>query len=393
MKRYEPLDLVEAAFVGHGSVDVYATLFFDGRIDVGKLADAVTRVGTLVPETLSRIDVSRMRYIPVASPDVVSEIDEPVGVGVKWDPETDTQVKIVVGHGGGGDSMRVGVTHIIVDGIGLIQYVSLLAAAYNGNLPRLRNVRSIDSIVRRSKVGEPTEGEKLAATLGDQSIVLPHEGKQRILRRVTIPAETMAALHDRARAQGVKLNDVFIAGCVRVVSRIRDLPVVLMPCPTNLRQFGDVGPLSVANMSGMYKSSYPVDPGDSFSKTVELVHREIAEMQARNRAMDGFAAFFRICRWVPLRFLTSMARNSFSIPAIVYSNCGALDPVRFGDAQTVDYFINGQYRPNYQLELTISSYQGVTSFIHSLRGDEEGADAGEAVMHQIVAECESWLTE
>ena len=389
----EPLDLVEAAFIELGSVGIYATMFFDGRVDVDRLAGAVTRIASIVPETLCRFDVKHMRYLPVTSPNVVSEIPEPVGIGFKWDPETDTQVKIQVGHGPDADSMIVGMTHVVVDGIGLIQYISLLADVYNGKLPDVHNVRSIDSILRGQKIGEPTEGEKATATLGDQSIVLPHEGMERSLRRVVIPADTMESIHDRARASGVTLNDVFIAACVRVVSRIRDLPVVMMPCPVNLRQFGDVGPLSVANMSGMYKTSFPVDPGDSFSTTVDLVHREIAEMQARKRCLDGLARFSWICRWVPLRILKSIARGSFSIPAIIYSNCGAVDTIRFGTTSAQTFFVNSQYRPNYQLALTITSYQGVTSFVHSLRGDEEAADAGEAVMNQIVAECESWLTE
>jgi len=393
MSKYEPLDLVEAAFIGRGSVGVYATMFFDGRIDVDKLSDAVIRVGSLVPETLCSIDVGHMRYIPVALPDVVSEIPEPVSVGFKWDPETDTQVKILVGHGADADSMIIGLTHVVVDGIGLRQYASLLADAYNGSLPRLRNVRSISSILKGKKVGEPTDGEKTAATLGDQSFLLPHEGEQRFLRRVTVPAETMSSIHERARSQGVTLNDVFIAACVRVVSRRLDLPVVRMPCPVNLRQFGNVGPLSVANMSGILQASFPVGRGDSFSDTVGMVHRELAEMQARNRCLDGLARFSSICRWVPLRLLKTIARGSFSIPAIIYSNCGALDPLSFGDTSAVSYFINSQYRPNYQVALTVTSYQGSTTFVHSLRGDEEGANAGEAVMNQIVDECESWLTE
>ena len=390
MSKYEPLDLVEAAFIERGSVGIYATMSFDGRIDVGRLSDAVIRVGSLVPETLCSIDVGHMRYIPVALPDVVSEIPEPVSVGFKWDPQTDTQVKILVGHGTDADSMIVGMTHVVVDGIGMRQYVSLLADAYNGTLPRLRNVRSISSILKGKKVGEPTEGEKVAATLGDQSFLLPHEGKDRFLRRVTIPAEVMGSVHDKARSQGVTLNDVFIAACARVVSRRLDLPVVRMPCPVNLRQFGDVGPLSVANMSGILQASFPVDREDSFSDTVGVVHRELAEMQARNRGLAGLARFSSICRWVPLRLLKSIARGSFSIPAIIFSNCGTLEVLTFGDTTVESYFINGQYRPNYQLALTVSSYRGATTFVHSLRGDEEGADAGEVVMNQIVGECESW---
>ena len=391
--KCEPLDLVEAAFIEHGSVGLYATIVLDGRIDVDRLSRAVAGIGTIVPQTLCSVDTARMRFVPVLRPDVVMEIPEPVGVGFKWDPETETQVKILVGHGAYADSMIVGMTHVVADGIGLGQYVALLAQAYNGNLPDVPNVRSLDPILRGKKVGKPTQWEKTAATLGDQSIVLPHEGMERSLRRITIDAETMDAIHAAAREKGVTLNDVFIASCVRVVSRIRDLPVVMMPCPVNLRQFGDVGPLSVANMSGMYRTSFPVDPSDSFSTTVESVHREIAEMRVRNRSMAGLAAFSRMCRWVPLKILTSISMNSFTIPAIIYTNCGALAPLAFGQSHAVTYFTNAQYRPNYQVALTITSYQGETSFVHALRGDGEGADAGEDVMNQIVAECESLLTE
>ena len=393
MKKCEPLDLVEASFIGLGSVGLYATMFFDGRIDAERLADAAIRVGSIVPETLCRVDVKHMRYRPASSLDIVSEISEPVGVGFRWDPKTETQVKILVGHGEYADSMIIGLTHVVVDGIGLIQYVSLLADAYNGVLPNVHNVRSLAPILKGKTVGEPTEGEKLAAALGDQSILLPHVGMERSLRRVVIPADTMSAIHDAARGKGVTLNDVFIAACVRVVSRLRDWPVVIMPCPVDLRKFGDVGPLSVANMSGMYRSSYRVDPGDSFSRTVDLVHREISEMAARNRSMDGLATFCSLCRWVPLKILALISLKSFSVPPIIYSNWGTLAPLSFGQSHAVTYFTNAPYRPNYQISLTISSYDGATSFVHALRGDEEAADAGEDVLRQIAAECELLLTE
>jgi len=391
MGKYEPLDLVEAAFIGHGSVGIYATVIFDGRIDVDRLADAVLRVGPVVPETLCRIDVRRMRFLPIPAPDIVSEIPRHVETGFDWDPTTDTQVKILVGHGPVSDSMVVGMTHVVTDGIGLEQYVSLLEKAYNGNLTILNNVRSIDSILATVRIGEPTRGELAAVKLSAQSLGLPDAGNERICRRVTIPAGTMDSIHDKARKHGVTLNDVFMTACVRVVSRILHLPFILLPCPVDLRPFGDVGPLTVANLSGLYMSSYAVGQRDSFSETMGSVHREIAELRARNRSMAAMAKFIPLCRMAPVWLARWMVRQDMMIPAIVYSNFGSLEPLQFGGTRAAAYYVTGGYRKNSQLGLSVSSYKGATSFVHSLIGDEEGADAAEAVIRQIVQECESWL--
>ena len=392
MVKYEPLDLVEAAFIGHGSVGIFATMILDGRIDVDRLADSVARVGSLVPETLCRLDAHHMRFQPISSVDVISEVPRLAEAGFTWDPTTDTQVKLVVGHGDDADSIVLGMTHVVTDGIGMEQYVSLLAEAYNGNLPTLRNVRSIDSLLTQLKIGEPTQGELLAESLGEQFLGLPSTGDERICRCVVIPVETMNAIHDKARDKGVTLNDVFVAACVRVVARTLRTSGVCLPCPVDMRKLGDVGVLTVANMSGIYNTAFTVEQGDSFSVTVESVRREMVELHRRNRSMADIAKFAPICRASPVRVAEWMVRrNVHMIPAIVYSNFGVLEPLQFGESRAVTYFVTGGYRKNHQIGLNISTYMGATSFVHSLIGDEEGADAAEAVIREIVQECESWL--
>jgi len=392
MVKYEPLDLVEAAFIGHGSVGIFATMILDGRIDVERLADSVARLGALIPETLCCLDAHHMRFKPISSSNVISEVPSLAEAGFIWDPTTDTQVKLVVGHGADTDSVVLGMTHVVTDGIGMEQYVSLLAEAYNGSLSSLHNVRSIDSMLGKVKIGGPTQGEILAEKLGEQFLGLPSSGDERICRCVIIPAETMTGIHTKAKSHAVTLNDVFLAACVRVVARSLHTSAVCLPCPVDLRKLGDMGPLTVANMSGIYNTSFAIGEGESFSTTVESVHREMAELQERNRSMADITKFAPICRASPVRFAEWIVRrNVHMIPAIIYSNFGVLEPLQFGESRAVTYFVTGGYRRNHQIGLNISTYMGSTSFVHSLIGDEEGADAAEAVIRDIVQECVSWL--
>jgi len=395
MSRYEPMDLVETAYMGRVRITIFTHVFLNGRIDAARLEDAVTQVGSIVPETLCRIDVSHMRYVPIppSARTILQEVQGEVQTGPVWDPKTDTQVKILVGHGKDADSIIVGMSHVLSDGIGLEQYVYLLAAAYNGNLPKVRNFRSLDPILKGIHVGDPTDGEKTAAQIGDQPFSFPSSGNEPFCRCVTIPAPTMALLHDKSREMGVHLNDVFVAACVRVAARILQVPVVRLPCPVDYRRFGDVGPLSVANMSGLYLSSFPVGPGDSFSTTTQLVNREIAELRARNRCFSTTVPFMSLAKVLPKSVLRWLSVKSYVKPAITYSNFGVIKPLSFGEAQAVSAFMTGVYRPKPQCSLSVSSYQGATSFVSTLLGDNAYADACENVIRQIVQECESWLEE
>jgi len=390
MAKYEPLDLVEAAFIGRGPMGIFATMILDGHIDVDRLSEAVTRVGSVVPETLCRLDDHHMRFLPVPSPDVIREVTGLVEAGFEWDPTSDTQVKILVGHGFDTDSIVLGMTHMVTDGIGMVQYMSLLADAYNGNLPDLHNQRSINVMLRDVKVGEPTQAELAAEKLAPQSFGLPDSGNEHLCRRFTIPPEVMDAIHAMAREHGVTLNDIFLAACVRVISRNLHARVIYMPCPVDMRKLDDVGSCTVANMSGLYMSSFTVEDGDSFSTTVQSVHREITELQERNRSLAAIAKFAPICRASPVWLAKWMVRRNMLIPAIVYTNFGVLEPLQFGECRAVTYYMTGAYRTNYQIGLNISTFMGTTSFVHTLIGDEEGAEAAEEIVHEILAECELW---
>lgn len=67
-----------------------------------------------------------------------------------WDLSTDTQLKIFISHGDDLDNMVLGMSHILADGRGFLQYLYLLSAFYNEEKidRRLRNHRDIKIVLK-----------------------------------------------------------------------------------------------------------------------------------------------------------------------------------------------------------------------------------------------------
>jgi len=415
MKRYQPMDLLQLTWAEYIPMGIFAYLTLNGRIDVDRLVKAVVKAAAYVPETLCSVS-PRMRYRPCdpEAKTVVDEVQGPFETGFPLDPHQGTQLKIRVVHNEDSDSLIVGMSHVVTDGRGLIQYISLLAAAYDDEITLgritqirsrtkekefqasereplpLRNSRAFEPIMKGMKIGKPTQLEKIVKKMPAQIFPLQSTGTQWFCRDVAISKETMDSLHDKVRRDGVTLNDVFLAGSARVINRILDVPIPVMPCPTDLRVLVDLGPLSIGNLSGMYTMGIPVTPGEPISATVETVHREMTEMRSRNRCCAPAPLFLGICHIFTTGFIKMMVTSAFKASPVPYSNFGIVRPLSFGNVDVVSCFLTGTYNTYPGYRLTVSSYHGVTHFVATLIGDEERANAIEDIIRQIVDECVSY---
>lgn len=392
-RGYEPLDLMILANEDHVPPFIYEYIFFDGRIDIDRLTHAVGQVAAIVPETLYRLDArhSRFKEAGFTSRNVVTETEQTLDCGFVWDLRHDTQVKIRVGHGPEKDSMIVAVNHILADGMGVLQYVSLLADAYSGALPKVSNNRSSASFLATASFGPQTEAEKRGADTGSMGLPLKSTGQDLFCRRVTLPASWMDELHSVAHAHSVTLNDVFFTACARVASRMLDLPAVALRCPVDLRPVVDPGPLSVANMTGLYKMNIDVRPDDPFGTTVEQVHQEMVRQKERRRYFFDFPTLAKLCRRFPVGLLRRMLKHSYLGRPVEYSNCGVQPTLGFSGVGVEHSFMTASHVAYPEFPFTVSSFGGTTTLATTLIGDQNRADAGEKVIQQVVADCESWL--
>jgi len=377
---------------------IYEHIYLDGRIDVDRLAEAVSQVAVIVPETLWRLDARHVRFKQAGFTvgDVVTEsqhLDCQSDCGFPWDLRGDTQVKIRVIHGPRTDSLVIGFSHVLADGMGVLEYVSLLADAYNGVLRPVRNERSADEIMASATFGPQTESEKRASEIA--SMGLPYEGggKEYHCYRVTLSVSTMDRIHSLARSQSATLNDVFFTACARVAARILDVDQIAMRCPVDLRPLVAPRALTVANLTSLYRMAIDVGKDDSFSTTLEQVHQEILLQRERRRYLFDFPTLAAIPAWYPMFLIKRAIRRDYLVRPVNYSNCGIQPHVDFAGVGVELSFMTGAYAAYPEFPVTVSSFNGTTTFAVTLMGDEERADAGEKTLGRIIKEMEDWVRD
>jgi len=394
-RGYEVLDLLVLAVEKQVPPYVYEYMSFDGRLDVDRLADAVDAVAAIVPESLWRLDSHHPRFKKAGftSRQAVTESWQAPQCGRTWDIRHDTQVKIEVVHGLDNDSMIFGISHVLSDGAGMLQYLALLADAYNGPLPRYHNNRSSKMVMAAADFGPATDGETRGKQIPPRNLPLPDGGQDHFCRHVTLPASTMKPLADLAKSHSATLNDVFLTACGRVAAQMLDMPAVSLQCPVNLRPYVNTGPVSIANMTGLYRVTMDVDPGDPFSTTLEQVHREIVLQRERGRHFYNMPALERPTKIYPAFVLRRWLGKSYSVRPVEYTNLGVLPPLTFSGVRTTSAYFTGAYGHYPEFPVSISGFAGTTTFATTLAGDERRADAGETVMRRIIQEFEDWLAQ
>jgi NRPS condensation-like uncharacterized protein len=323
----------------------------------------------------------------------VTEIDGRISVGPQWDPAHDGQVRILVGHGSTHDSVVIGIGHVLSDGHGLLQYLSLLQAAYGGDHLSGHNVRDIGPLLANLRVRARTAAERIGRRLPRLQLDVAGDGSARSCRTVVLPDTVMKPLHEKARRHGVSLNDAFLAAYARVVCSLLGVKTVSLPCPADLRRFGDIGPMSIANLTGMFRVTVSVGSRDSFTDTAKQVHGEMRELRARNRCFAGVANLRRVSRVTPPGLTAAIIRRTYTIMAISYTNLGMMDraKTRFADTPVISAFLTGTYRMTPEFQLSVSSFGDTTTFACTLVGDERRAQAGEQVLRLVAEECSGWL--
>ncbi|MCL2470438.1 MAG: hypothetical protein FWF25_01665 [Propionibacteriaceae bacterium] len=397
MFAFETLDVVMGNAPDDIQAVIYAHLSFDHRIDVPRLVGALDRITTIIPEILCRADVRRHRFVrlPLESRNLVSESTGPLDVGPHFDPRTEPQMKIWLGHDDDQDSMIVVVSHILTDGRGFIQLLELLARTYSGKDVPPRNIRTLRPVINGFPVGPQTPDERDGRKLPVKYLPIDGEGKDRFLPVVKIPADRLARLREQSHQFQVTLNDILLAAHARVACRLLDVPAILLFCPTDLRPRAGLAELSVANMTGKYLVAITVNPDEPFSHTVNRVHEEMALQTASNRAYTNLVPLDRARKFLPRRVVDDLIRRTYVVTEPGYSNMGKLEQNRlvFDSRQPASFFMTIGYLPLNAFHLSVTGFASQLTLACPVVGNQDRADAVQGVLNSIVAECESWLSE
>jgi len=365
---------------------------YDGQINVARLIEAVRLSSVTVPEILYEYNYGRGCFVDAGftASDVVQTGKEQFEQGWKWDFSKSTQLKLLVCDG----EFIAGISHILCDGEGFLQYLYLLASLYDGAKPdeTICNRRDISLLLDGIKVQPATEQEKHGKNSPTLSLRTDSGTESYFCLSTQISAANMAAIHAKAKSKGATLNDVFLTAYARVLSNLLDAETVLLPCPADLRRFKNNDALTVANMTGMYKVAVEIQPSHAFESTLTQVQIEMRLQKERLRCFSGIRLLLLTYKKLPPRLMNWVIKKSYTILPLSYTNIGVIDSRRLSlnGITITDCFLTGAYRYPPDFQLSISTFQNICTLNCTLLGGYERKETGRKILDLVKLELQAW---
>lgn len=153
----QSLDFVEASHSDRVYPFMYCHMEIAGHLDISRLKAAIQNSAYYVPEILYIYSFRRARFVDIGltADDTVIFEDNILG----WDLSRKPQLQINIRRQGRQDIVIAGMSHILTDGEGFLQYLYLLASLYNGqssDLP-MRNCRELVPALENIRIQRQTE--------------------------------------------------------------------------------------------------------------------------------------------------------------------------------------------------------------------------------------------
>lgn len=399
--KCECLDFVEATHRNRVYPLMYCHIEAIGGLDIARLKHAIELSGQFVPEILYSYDFKHgcfvNRYFTADDTVIINQPD--FWKMPQWDLGQRPQLQIAVCREAGKDTVMIGLSHILADGDGFLQYLYLLACLYNGEVPstHLQNQRAITPLLKNIYVQPTTEQTKRGRHADVPPLRSVSNGKQYFCMNCKIAPDELNALLKKAKKCRVSLNDVFMTAYARVVAQFQNISKVTIPCPADLRRFQPVAArLTVANMTGIYKRlTVEISPQHSFSTTLSQVHIEMALQRSRCRCFAGIRQLNGVFNWALYPVVAGAVKVTYRLLPISYTNIGSIDHNRlhFENSKIVNCYMTGSYRLPPDFQLTISTFQNVCTLNCTLVGSVGDDMTGQRILEHVKSELLAWLIE
>lgn len=391
--KCESLDFVEAAHRQKVYPLIYCHMEFEGNLNISRLQSAIACSGQYVPEILYTYDFTRGRFVDKGF--TVSDTIHYASDLPQWELDKKPQLQIALNEEE--KKVIVGISHILTDGEGFLQYLYLLSFLYNGHTPAssLENCRDISPVLKNIHIGRPTEQTRQHRHITVPPLREKSKGKQHFCLCSHILPKDFSALCCKSKKQNVTLNDVFLAAYARVISRLHGLHTVVIPCPADLRRFTPMtDKLSVANMTGIYrKIVVEINPQHSFRETLLQVHIEMELQKSRYRCFVGIRPLSYVFHKPIYPILAEGIKWSYRLLPVSYTNFWKIDHTRlfFKDCEMKSCYTTGTYRLPPDFQLSISTFQNVCTLNCTLIGQDRDKVIGQHILDEVKNEIIEWV--
>ena len=395
------LDFVEASHQNKVYPLMYCHLEVKGAFDIDRLKKAIQFSFQFVPEILCAYDFNHGYFVEkkFTVDDIIILNDRDLENSPKWDLSQNPQLKIAIHNDGLMNFIFIGMSHILTDGEGFLQYLYLLAALYNGDTMchHLSNHRDISPCLESIHVQQQTEQTKHGKRKKVPPLRTWSNGKEYICINNQISSKDFQRLQEKSKAHNVTLNDAFMTAYARVIARLQDIDTVILPCPADLRRFHRLSDsLTIANMTGIYRRiTIEIVPQHTFRETLLQTHIEMELQKKRYRCFAGIQLLNHTFHKTPHPIMKQIIKANYRLLPVSYTNIGRIDHEKllFQNCIIENCYITGTYRLTPDFQLSISTFQNVCTLNCTLIGKPEDYATGKNILEQIKQELLQWVND
>ncbi len=399
--KCKSLDYVEAVHSDKVYPLMYCRMVIQGNLDIEKLKNAVNLSSQYVPEILYTYDFKRAVFV---NRDLTVEnilILDRFGFEEDfwWDLSKHAQIQIAFSQEEQQSNIVIGMSHILADGVGFLQYLYLLASLYNGSPSdkKLHNTRDISFLLKNIRVESPTEQTKYGARINTIPLRAFNSGTQSFCLNSTIAPDNLNAIRLKTKKSGATLNHAFIAAYARVIARLQNTDKVILSCPADLRRFQPhQDNLTVANMTGIYKRIIlEINAQSTFSETLSQTCIEMTLQKNRCRCFAGVRQLNFAFHKTPRFILKKAIRKGYHLFPVSYTNVGIIahEKLYFQDCYIKKCYLTGTYRLPPDFQLSISTFRNVCTLNGTLIGEACDERIGQSILEQVKKELLEWIQE
>lgn len=386
------LDFIAAAYRDSIYPFISCRFKYSGRFDLARLTRAVQLSGEIVPELYYAYDYRRGGFIDrgFSANDVVLAGTGKFEEGWKWDFSTGTQLKILVLE----DTVVFGMSHLLCDGAGFLQYLYMLAALYNGAQQGKQHPNQRDIVPLLTALKTKTAAARKQCFNRIPLVSLPpgNSTKSYFCLTAKIGPADLEVIHKKAKHLQVSLNDVFLAAYARVLAGLFHVEELLLPCPVDLRRLARVESLTIANMTGMLTLALHIKRHDSFHDTLLQVQNEINLQKTELQCAKSIGLLSRFYAKLPARAVYEIIKSCYDILPLSYTNVGVInaEKLAFHGIALTDCFLTGTYRCPPDFQLTVSTFQNTCTMNCTLLGSDERKVHARQILDAVLSEIQAW---
>jgi NRPS condensation-like uncharacterized protein len=377
---------------------VFCHLHLDRQIDIERLKYAVQQTLKTLPQILYSYDLKKGKWVEKGHTveAVFLESSADFGEDWSWNLMTEPQLKIHICHKEPGEVLTIGISHILCDGAGFIQYLYLLANYYNCNEPKkiLPNQRDVKPILDKIKINTPVR--KVLSYGEVRELPFDRSGDSPFCLLKSIGAQEFLEIQKKAKALNCTINDILLTAYARTVVKFLKTESITLNCPVNLRRFGDrklqEESLTIANMTGIYKLHIKIRPGESFETTLLQIHNQIVQLKLNYSCFNGIPLLHFLYNKVPLYILNIFGKKLYKIFPISYTNFGLIDgdKLAFHGININQCFLTGTYRTSPDFQLSVSTFRNTCTLNCTLTGSQKRKIMALDLLDKIKLEINEW---